>query len=374
MLICNAVVFDGKEFHGDWRVRLEGGQVTGAGSGLPAAGGEEVLDLGGDYLLPGFVDVHIHACAGMDTMRGEGDIRGMSRFLYTLGVAAFCPTTMSAATEDVRRAMDAVRRVMREPEAEGARVLGAHMEAPFLSAKHAGAQRAEFFRDPDWDAFLEMAGDPFAVRLITLAPERKGSEAFIRKARAAGVRVSVGHTDASAEQVHRAGDWGADHITHTFNAQTPLHHRNPGVPGAALTDGRFFCEVICDGKHLHDDAVRLLVRCAGAGRAVAITDAMEAAGMPDGEYALGGQKVIVRDEAARLEDGTLAGSVLTMPRALENLILRCGIAPETACAMCTSTPAESVGENEAGRIRPGSPAPLTRWSRDWRMAGVVTGR
>ena len=370
MLIYNAVVFDGKTFHAGWSVRLEGGKVTEAGEGLLPAADEEVSDLDGDFLLPGFVDVHIHACAGLDTMRGEADVRGMSRFLRKLGVSAFCPTTMSASIEDTRRAVDAVRRVMLQPEPEGARSLGAHMEAPFLSEKHAGAQQAEFFRDPDWDDFLEMAGDPSAVRLMTMAPERKGSEAFIRRATAAGVHISVGHTDASAETLHRAGDWGADHITHTFNAQTPLHHRNPGVPGAALTDDRFFCELICDGIHLHRDTVRLSVRAAGASRAVAITDAMEAAGMPDGVYTLGGQKVIVRDQAARLEDGTLAGSVLTMPAALENLILRFGIPPETACAMCTSTPASSIGEEKAGRIGPGSPVPLTRWNRNWHMTKV----
>ena len=181
----------------------------------------------------------------------------------------------------------------------------------------------------------------------------------------------VGHTSATAEQTHLAADWGADHVTHTFNAQTPLHHRAPGVPGAALTDGRLYCEMICDGIHLHRDAVRLLAMCKGPARAVAITDAMEAAGLPEGVYALGGQKVIVKSGEARLEDGTLAGSVLTMPKALENLIHLFGIRPEEACAMCTCTPADSVGEAAAGRIIPGAPAVLTRWSRDWRMTGVL---
>jgi N-acetylglucosamine-6-phosphate deacetylase len=216
-------------------------------------------------------------------------------------------------------------------------------------------------------------GDLAAVRLITVAPERNGSETFIRQAAAAGIHVSVGHTSATAEDTHRAADWGADHVTHTFNAQTPLHHRNPGVPGAALTDDRLYCEMICDGIHLHRDTVRLLARCKGPERAVAITDAMEAAGLPEGEYALGGQKVFVRNGEARLADGTLAGSVLTMPAALENLIHVFGIRPEDACAMCTCTPADSIGEKTAGRILPGAPAVLTRWSRDWRMTGVLAG-
>ena len=145
------------------------------------------------------------------------------------------------------------------------------------------------------------------------------------------------------------------------------------MPGAALTDDRLYCEMICDGIHLHRDAVRLLARSKGPERAVAITDAMEAAGLPDGEYALGGQKVYVKNGEARLADGTLAGSVLTMPKALENLIHFFGILPENACAMCTCTPADSIGESLAGRIIPGAPAVFTRWTRDWRPAGAVTG-
>ena len=372
MLIGNGIIFNGKTFEKDLYVRLKDGIVAETGKNLTPEQDEAQIDLQGDYLLPGFVDVHIHAFRGRDTMRGEQDIRCMSRDLAGAGTGAFCPTTMSASAEDTRKVMADIGRIMEAPEGKGARILGAHMEAPFLSEGKAGAQMKEYFRNPDWDDLLGMAGDPGLVRLITMAPERPGSEAFIRKATGAGIHVSVGHTDANAARVHEAADWGADHVTHTFNAQTPIHHREPGVPGAALTDERYYCEMICDGKHLHDDIVKLLIRCKGAERAVAITDAMEAAGMPDGEYSLGGQKVIVREGAARLENGTLAGSVLTMPQALWNLIHRYGADPAAACAMCTSTPAESIGETEAGHIVPGSPAILTRWSADWRMKSVIT--
>ena len=371
MLIINGNVFDGKEFRKGMRVRLRDGIVAETGTDLAAEAGEEQIDLEGDYLLPGFVDVHIHAFRGSDTMRGEADIRKMSRELGETGTAAFCPTTMSASEADTQRVMADIRKIMAAPE-KGAKVLGTHMEAPFLSEGKAGAQMKEYFRDPDWDALIRMAGDPSAVKLITMAPERKGSEEFIRKASAAGIHVSTGHTDANAAQIHQAADWGADHVTHTFNAQTPIHHREPGVPGAALTDDRYYCEMICDGKHLHDDIVKLMIRCKGAVRAVAITDAMEAAGMPDGEYSLGGQKVIVKEGAARLENGTLAGSVLTMTQALHNLIHRYGADPADACAMCTSTPAESVGEHKAGHMTAGSPGILTRWSADWEMKEVIT--
>ena len=372
MLIVNAAAFDGETFRKGLHVRLENGGIAETGEFLAPGEGEEVLDLCGDFLLPGFVDVHIHAFRGHDTMAGEDAVRAMSRDLAALGVAAFCPTTMSASPEETQLALEGIRKVMERPEPAGAQVLGAHMEAPFLREERAGAQRKEFFRDPSWEDFLEMTGGrPEIVRLITLAPERAGSEAFIRKAAEAGIHVSVGHTSADAETVHAAADWGADHVTHTFNAQTPLHHRKPGVPGAALTDDRYFCEMICDGIHLHRDAVRLIARCKGPERAVAVTDAMEAAGMPDGTYALGGQKVLVRAGEARLEDGTLAGSVLTMPQALRNLIHVFGIPPEEACAMVTLTPALSVGEQLAGRILPGASGILTRWSRDWQPAGII---
>ena len=240
MLIINGTVFNGKTFEKGLAVRIRNGEVAETGMNLAAEPGEEVTDLEGDYLLPGFVDVHIHAFRGSDTMRGEADIRKMSRELGANGTAAFCPTTMSASEEDTRRVMADIRKIMAEPS-EGAKVLGAHMEAPFLSEGKAGAQMKEYFRDPDWDALIRMAGDPSAVKLITMAPERNGSEAFIRKAAAAGIHVSAGHTDANAEQIHTAAGWGADHVTHTFNAQTPLHHREPGVPGAALTDEWYYC-------------------------------------------------------------------------------------------------------------------------------------
>ena len=372
MLIRNAQLYIGNHFENGLSVRLKGGRIAEVGEGLEAETGEPEIDLAGDFLLPGFVDVHIHAFGGKDTMQGEDAVRAMSRELRRLGVAAFCPTTMSAGPEETRKAVEGIRAVMEKPEPAGARVLGVHMEAPFLQESRAGAQLKEFFCDPSMEKLEEMTGENLnIVKLITMAPERAGSEAFIRCAAAKGIHVSIGHTSATAEQTHLAADWGADHVTHTFNAQTPLLHRAPGVPGAALTDERLYCEMICDGIHLHRDTVRLLARCKGPERAAAITDAMEAAGLPDGEYALGGQKVFVKNGEARLADGTLAGSVLTMPKALENLIHLFGIRPEDACAMCTCTPADSIGEKLAGRIVPGAPAVLTRWTRDWRMAGVV---
>ncbi len=373
MLICNAKAYLNDRFQPHTDVRLAHGVITEIGENLSPKDGEQVIDAAGKFLLPGFVDVHIHACKGHDTMRGEEDVRCMSRDLHTFGVAAFLPTTMSGSVEETRVAIEGIRHVMIKPERHGAKVLGAHMEAPFLADSKCGAQLVQFFTNPSMEKLEAMTGgDLAAVKLITIAPEREGSEEFIRKAGAAGIHVSIGHTDATAEQVHAAADWGSDHVTHTFNAQSPLHHRKPGVPGAALVDDRLYCEMICDGVHLHPDIIRLLVLAKGSKKAVMITDAMEAAGMPDGEYELGGQKVFVKGAEARLENGTLAGSVLTMPRALQNMICRFGIPAEDAVRMCTKTPAESIGEEKAGRIAVGSPATLTMWDEKWQEMQVIS--
>lgn len=353
------------------RIRLEGGRIVAVSPELAPLSGEEVRDLGGDCLLPGFVDVHSHAFQGRDTMEGEAAVRHMSRQLYQQGVAAFLPTTMSASPEDTRGALAGIAAVMERPEPRGARVLGAHMEAPFLAPAKCGAQVAAHFMIPSWAHFEKVTGPCLGcVSLITLAPELPGAEDFTREATRRGITVSLGHTAAGAQQTHLAGDWGASHVTHTFNAQTPLNHREPGVPGAALGDDRFYCEFIADGIHLHPDILRIAARCKGSRRLVLITDAMEAAGMPDGEYALGGQTVYVKEGAARLANGVLAGSTLTMSRAFQNMIAL-GIDPVHAARMATATPADSIHRPEAGRIAPGGLLPLTRWNARWELREVI---
>ncbi len=366
MLIRHAVAFLPEGFRTGLSVRLENGRVAEMSSAIVPQADEEILDAEGAFLLPGFVDVHIHAFKGHDTMSGEEAVRSMSRDLAVQGVAAFLPTTMSASEEDTRQAIAGIRAVMDRPEAGGARVLGAHMEAPFLQPGKCGAQVSSWFQLPDMAALERLTGgDLAAVKLITMAPGLPGGLAFIENATAAGLVVSIGHTGASGEVVHEAAGCGAAHVTHTFNAQTPLHHREPGVPGAALTDDRLYCEIICDGIHLHPDILSLVWRAKGAKKALAVTDAMEAAGMPDGQYSLGGQPVYVERGQARLEDGTLAGSVLTMPQALMNLIRLAKIPPADAVRMCTLTPAESIGCPDAGRLQTGAAGPLTLWSDGW---------
>ena len=367
MQIRHATIYRNGWFAPDTSLRVENGVITA----FDDQGAKDALDLQGDYLLPAFVDTHIHAFQGMDTMRGEADVRRMSRELRKIGVGAFLPTTMSASPEATRAALAGIAAVMERPEPDGAAVLGAHMEAPFLQPDKAGAQQTDFFALPTVENWRRYTGEyASVVRVVTLAPELEGALELIETLSNEGIAVSIGHTAATAEQVHAAADHGACRVTHTFNAQSPLQHRAPGVPGAAMVDERLYCELICDGVHLHPDTVRLLVRCKGASRAVAITDAMEAAGMPDGTYQLGGQQVFVKQGEARLSNGTLAGSTLTMPRALQNLIAF-GIAPETAVSMLTATPADSIGEANWGRIGIGAPGVFVRFGKDWSFKGCL---
>lgn len=369
MLLKNAKAFLNGVFEEGVDILVKDGRIAAIGHGLTAEG--DVIDLAGDVLLPGFVDVHIHAFMGQDTMNGEQAVRHMSRELKKFGVAAFLPTTMSASPEGTREALKGIKAVMDNPEPEGAKVLGAHMEAPFLEESKAGAQLKQYFVLPNEENWQNYVGEyESIVRQITMAPEKEGALDFITRLSNSGITVSIGHTAANAETVHAAAEHGATHVTHTFNAQTPLNHRAPGVPGAALVDDRLACEFICDGIHLHPDIIRLITRCKGKALAVAITDAMEAAGMPDSKYQLGGQDVFVKEGAARLADGTLAGSTLTMIRAFQNLI-RFGIAPEDAAAMVTSTPAASIRNEEYGVIREGAPAVFARFTPDYQFVSAI---
>lgn len=370
MLIQHARAFLNGVFKENTDIRTSDGIITEVGFGLKKLPDEQAEDYSGDSVLPGFVDVHTHAYGGNDTMNGEAALRSMSRAYRRLGVAAFLPTTMSGTIQETASALEGIRQIMLHPEENGAAVAGAHMEAPFLNPLKCGAQRKECFLSPDWDTLLQLCnGHPETVRLITIAPELPGADTFIAAALKAGITVSAGHTNATAEEVHHAADLGLNHITHTFNAQPALHHRKPGVPGAALADPRLYTEAICDGFHLHPDIIRLMIRCKGAERFVAITDSMEAAGMPDGTYSLGGQAVYVHDGKATLEDGTIAGSTLDMPAAFRNLI-GWGIAPEDAIRVCSETPADSVGLKKYGRIAPGCSAVMTRWNKNWEMIEV----
>ena len=343
------VLLDGRLTETD--VRIAQGRIDAVGRGLD---GGDVVRVEG-YLLPGLIDEHIHGIAGHDTMDGAQAVLGMARQLVRHGVTSFLPTTMNAGIEPTRAALAGVAAAMRE-NADGAGIPGAHMEGPFLCEKYKGAQDARANLAPSVENFEKLTGeDAGIVRLITLAPELPGAEEFIRWAAGKGIVCSAGHTDASYEQMEQAAQWGVTQVTHLFNGMNPLHHRNPGVPGAALTLPGLSCQVISDGIHLHPAAVRLALR---AGHALLITDSLQAADMPDGVYELGGQKVTVKAGVARIAAGNLAGSTLTLERAVANAMRFAELPLGQVAPMASARVEDSLHLSDRGRIRAGLRADL----------------
>lgn len=336
------------------------------------------LNADGLWVLPGFVDVHVHGGGGADFMHGTIDaVRQIARTHARFGTTGLLATTLTASREATDRAITAAREVRdTEPGGGEARVLGVHLEGPYICPARRGAQPEAFVRLPDVDElahWIERGGG--AVKRITLAPEMPGAEAVTREAVAAGVTVSVGHTDADAAQIEQAIDWGAAAATHVFNAMRGLSHRAPGAAGACLARPEIVCEVIADGVHLHPLIVRLIISAKGPGAAVLVTDAIEGTAMPDGVYELGGQAVRVQDGTATFADGTLAGSVLTMNRAFTNVLAFAGVSVTEAARLSSGNAARQLNlGNTLGEIAVGKTADLVALHPDtgaveWTLVG-----
>jgi N-acetylglucosamine-6-phosphate deacetylase len=332
-------------------------------------------------LLPGFIDVHIHGSGGADMMDATPEsLETMSRFLVKHGVTGFYATTVSAshsatlaAVENVARYAGTTQSGSDDGQLTGARILGVHLEGPYLNPQFPGAQNPDFLRPPSESEFEELlAAGP--VRMITLAPEVPGAGALIEAALAAGVRVVLGHTAATFEQASAAIDAGVSQATHTYNAMTGLHHRDPGTVGATLSDDRIYAQLIADGIHVHPAAMRILGRCKGPTRTLLISDANRAAGMPPGRYEMGRLPVIVKDGACRLEDGTLAGSVLALDAAVRNLMSATGWPLVQAWPSTSLSQAQAMGiDGEVGRIRSGARADLTLLDAEAQVVATVVG-
>ncbi len=337
----------------------DGGLIAevGARRASPARGGD--VDAAGLLVLPGFIDMHVHGGGGADFMHGTAEAaRRVACTHARFGTTGLLATTLTASRSDTDAAILAAREGMASGPGEGeARVLGVHLEGPYICPIRRGAQPLAHIRPPDADELMHwitLSGE--TVRQITLAPEMPGAEEVIRQARASGVIVSLGHTDATADDVERAVGWGATGATHVFNAMRGLLGREPGAVGAALALPEIVCEVIADGVHLHPLVVRLVVRAKGTEGVVLITDAIEGAAMPDGLYRLGGQAVSVKSGTASFADGTLAGSVLTMNRAFVNVRTFAGVSVAEATRMASSNAARRLGRADLGEIAPGKSA------------------
>ena len=313
---------------------------------------DERVEFGNCWVVPGFIDLHVHGGGGADFMDGTVEAaRQVARTHARYGTTTLLATTLTGAGADIARCLEAAAEARNAPGEGEARIAGAHLEGPYICAARRGAQPEQFIRPPDWD---EMQGwmriSEGFVKKITLAPEVEGALEFIRTASKAGVACSLGHTNATYEQALAAADAGASQVTHLFNAMTPLAHRHPGMVGASLTDSRLLLELIADGVHVNPAVIQMAVKAAGAGRIALITDAMSGASMPDGTYELGGNPVIVQGGTATFEDGlTLAGSVLTMNRAFLNIQRYAGVAPQVASAMASANAARALGLDSPNR-------------------------
>lgn len=333
----------------------------------------------GHTIVPGFIDVHVHGIDGTDTHDAGDSIGRIAAALPRYGVTAFCPTTVACSPVELRRVTDQVRRCREHPVSQSARVLPAHLESNFINMEYRGAQPQACIRSvgslppvvdgasdhADANSFtaaailreIEQAAPDIAI--VTLAPEVEGAMALIPWLANLGIRVSLGHSGATCEQGIAAVAAGARQATHLFNRMTPLHHREPGLAGAVLQSDEVAVEVICDGVHVHPALVRLVIAAKTPSRVLAITDGTAASALPPGTTArLGGREIVAAEGCARLADGTMAGSTLTMDRAFRLLIDRMGCSPVEAAVMCATTPARELGLVGHGVLAEGAVADL----------------
>lgn len=350
MLYRNANIFDTE--HGFFK----GGFTVQSGRFTEIICGEcdgDGTDLNGAYVIPGLIDIHVHGSCEADF--SDGDFEGlerMSRYLARKGITSFSPASMTLPYEKLEKAFSTAKRFGETAPDGCSRLMGIHMEGPFFSEKKKGAQNGAYLRKPDFDEFRKLSeACGGLVKIVDVAPELEGAENFIRKASAL-CTVSVAHTDSDYDIAAAAFDAGSTHLTHLYNAMPPIHHRNPGVIGAASERENVTAELICDGFHVHPSAVRMAFRLF-PGRICLISDALRCCGMPEGEYMLGGQKVFMSGGIAKLEDGTIAGSATNLYCCMMNAI-SFGIDRDAAIRAATSVPAKEIGaENETGSISVG---------------------
>jgi N-acetylglucosamine-6-phosphate deacetylase len=333
-----------------------------------------VLNFPRAILAPAFFDVHIHGAAGHDVMEATPEALGaIGSFLASRGTGSYLATTVTAPLDKTLRALSGLSRLLAQPPAKSqARPLGIHLEGPFLSHAKCGVQPVEHLLAPDiaiFDRLFEAAEGH--VRLMTLAPELPGAPELAAHATTRGVRISLGHSNATAAETRAVIAAGATSATHTFNAMRPLDHREPGILGTVLTSDAVFAELICDGIHTAPEMVKLWWRAKGPERAILVTDAMSAAGMPDGDYQLGGFAVQVANGKA-MARGVLAGSVLTLDRALANFVHFTGAPLIQALRLLTANPAAMTGfADRTGSLTVGQPAYLVAVDATGRLVGSI---
>lgn len=315
----------------------------------------EVIDLKGKYLSPGFIDIHIHGSNGSDTMDGnEEAISIISKNVVKYGVTSFLATTMTQSKEKITKSLKAISSYKSRNDLSGAKVIGVHLEGPFISEAYKGAQSSKFIIGPD----MELVNDYLdLIKLMTVAPEVDGIIRFIEKIHDINfdMKFSIGHSSATYEEAIKGYENGITSTTHLFNGMTGLHHRNPGVIGAVFTKKPYF-EVIADNIHLHTSLYKTMGDAIGIDKMILVTDAISACGMHSGNYELGGQKVVVDGVSVRLINGTLAGSILKMNDAIRNVLSNTDYSISQVVNMASLNPALMIGEKNIGKISEGNKA------------------
>lgn len=352
--------------------------ALGAREAVEEPDGVRRIDFPGLTLVPGLIDIHIHGGAGHDVMVNDpAGLAGMERQMAKHGVTSYLPTTVTAPLDRTLTALENLGKTIssRRSETNRARPLGIHLEGPFISHAKRGVHPPKYLLPPTpevLDRFWQASAG--TIRMMTIAPELPGAEETIRRARALGVRSSLGHSDATYDEASAAIRAGAEHATHTFNAMRALNHRNPGILGAVLTDDAVMADVIADGVHVDPAVVRLFLAAKGPDRAVLITDAISATGMPDGLYRLGSFEVEVKGDRCE-HQGKLAGSVLTLDRAVRNIVAFGGWKLQQAVRLATLNPARLLGLHGRGMLAAGSIADLAAFnSKGEVVATVIAGK
>jgi len=356
---------------------IEQGRITRIfETGAEAITADEVIDLEGLTVFPGFIDIHIHGAAGIDTLDADaGDLARVSEFLAQHGVTAWLPTLVPAPDEQYQAAIRAIDELMTQPGSH-ARALGVHYEGPFVNSEQCGALHREHFKTfktaADLDALPRLQNDQ-ARHMTTVAPEIEGGVALIKELKRRNWVVSIGHTKASVEVLNQALAAGARHMTHFMNAMTPLHHREVGAVGWGLVHHDVTCDIIADGVHINPDVLKLIIATKRAERVSLISDAIAAAGKGDGEYEIWGEQISVTNGRTQNAKGSIAGSVITMLDAVR-MMLSLGVNEEAVARMASLNPARLLGiERECGSIEVSKRADLVALDEERKVQLTMIG-